>query len=288
MVRKVLEGMKTVPLSELSCSIFGLSCCFMGHGCTCAVIIQVYNNLGAEISGGPRLINPPAGAAHEPNRMACNDAASSRQAWGAGVSRRSFHRAPEGERRQELIEATLDCISELGLKGATVRQIAMRAGVTAGLVRHYFDSKDQMIAEAYRNVIASLTDKAKNVEGDPATRLKDFIAINLTEPVADSRSVSLWAAFISQVRVDPALAEIHREGYLAFRDALQGLLSDFLAAKGRPASAEVCRRHAIAINGLVDGLWVEGCLAGDLFREGELISIAMASVEALLGLPIEE
>ncbi|MBP2235713.1 AcrR family transcriptional regulator [Sinorhizobium kostiense] len=204
------------------------------------------------------------------------------------MSRRSFYRAPEGERRQDLIEATLDCISELGLKGATVRQIAVRAGVTAGLVRHYFESKDQMIAEAYRSVIASLTDKAKNVEGDPATRLKDFIAINLTEPVADSRSVSLWAAFISQVRVDPALAEIHREGYLAFRNALQDLLGDFLAAKGRPASTEVCRRHAIAINGLVDGLWIEGCLAGDLFREGELISIAMAAVEALLDLPVEE
>ena len=83
------------------------------------------------------------------------------------MNRRSFHRAPEGERRQELIEATLDCISEFGLKGATVRQIAIRAGVTAGLVRHYFESKDQMVAEAYRAVIASLTDKASKVEGDP-------------------------------------------------------------------------------------------------------------------------
>ncbi|WEX88189.1 TetR family transcriptional regulator C-terminal domain-containing protein [Sinorhizobium garamanticum] len=203
------------------------------------------------------------------------------------MTRRTFHRAPEGERRQELIEATLDCISEFGLKGATVRQIAIRAGVTAGLVRHYFESKDQMVAEAYRAVIASLTEKAQNVEGDPATRLREFIAVNLTEPVADSRSVSLWAAFISQVRVDPVLAEIHREGYLAFRNTLQELLSEFLAAKGKPASEEECRRYAIAINGLVDGLWVEGCLAGDLFRDGELVSIAMASVEAVLGLPIE-
>ncbi|RAS18309.1 TetR/AcrR family transcriptional regulator [Ensifer adhaerens] len=199
------------------------------------------------------------------------------------MNRRSFHRAPEGERRQELIEATLDCISEFGLKGATVRQIAIRAGVTAGLVRHYFESKDQMVAEAYRAVIASLTEKASKVEGDPETRLRDFIAINLTEPVADSRSISLWAAFISQVRVDPVLSEIHREGYLAFRNSLQELLADFLATKGKPADAETCRAFAIAINGLVDGLWVEGCLAGDLFREGELVAIAMSSVEALLG-----
>ncbi|MNV95937.1 hypothetical protein D3C71_1908850 [compost metagenome] len=56
--------------------------------------------------------------------------------------------------------------------------------------------------------------------------------------------------------------------------------------KNKPADAETCRASAIAINGLVDGLWIEGCLAGDLFREGELVAIAMASVEALLGASI--
>ncbi len=202
------------------------------------------------------------------------------------MSRRAFHRAPEGERRQDLIEATLDCIAEFGLKGATLRQIAIRAGVTAGLVRHYFDSKDQMVAEAYRAVIASLTEKAEAVQGDPETRLRDFIVINLTEPVANSRSLSLWAAFISQVRVDATLAVIHREGYLSFRNALEALVADFLVAKGQTPTAEECRRHAIAINGLMDGLWLEGCLAGDLFRESELVTIAMTSVEAMLGLPL--
>lgn len=204
------------------------------------------------------------------------------------MSRRAFHRAPEGERRQELIDATLECIAELGLKGATLRQIAIRAGVTAGLVRHYFESKDQMVAEAYRAVIASLTEKAEAIEGDPETRLRDFIVINLTEPVADGRGLSLWAAFISQVRVDPTLAAIHREGYLGFRNALEGLIADFLVAKGRTPTDEECRRLAIAVNGLMDGLWLEGCLAGDLFRESELVSIAMTSIEAILGLPLQQ
>ncbi|MBL3684239.1 hypothetical protein F2981_08780 [Sinorhizobium meliloti] len=132
-------------------------------------------------------------------------------------------------------------------------------------------------------VIASLTEKAKNVEGDPATRLKDFIAINLTEPVADSRSISLWAAFISQVRVDPVLSEIHRDGYLAFRNALQELLSDFLAAKGRPPVP----RSAAATQSRSTASWTgSGSKAASpaiFFREGELVGIAMASVEALLG-----
>ncbi|MBD9373925.1 TetR family transcriptional regulator C-terminal domain-containing protein [Rhizobium sp. ARZ01] len=202
------------------------------------------------------------------------------------MTRRPFHRAPESERRHDLIEATLDCIAESGLQGATVRQIAIKAGVTAGLIRHYFSSKEHILQEAYRVVIARLTEKAARVTGDPEERLRSFIIINLTEPVANSRSLSLWAAFISQVSVDPQLAAIHREGYLGFRDALEGLLADFLAAKGQDGGAARCRALAIAINGLLDGLWLEGCLAGELFEESELVRIALSSVEALIGVPI--
>ncbi len=202
------------------------------------------------------------------------------------MSRRTFHRAPEGERRHDLIEATLDCIAESGLQGATVRQIAIKAGVTAGLIRHYFASKEHILQEAYRVVIARLTEKAERVTGDPEERLRSFIVINLTEPVANGRSLSLWASFISRVSVDPQLAAIHREGYLGFRNALESLLADFLQARGQEADPARCRSLAIAINGLLDGLWLEGCLAGELFEERELVSIALTSIEALIGLPI--
>lgn len=202
------------------------------------------------------------------------------------MNRRTFHRAPEGARRQELIDATLDTIAEIGLKGATVRQIAIRAGVTAGLVRHYFASKDQMVEEAYRSVLATFAARADDITGDPRTRLRRFITLNLTAPVANGRSLSLWASFISQVRLDPELAAIHRDGYLGFRNDLQGLIRDFLEAEGRAAGEMDCRRHAIAINGMIDGLWLEGCLAGELFGEAELVGIAMSSIEALLGLPL--
>ena len=37
---------------------------------------------------------------------------------------------------------------------------------------------------------------------------------------------------------------------------------------------------------MIDGLWLEGCLAGELFEEAELVAIALSSIEALLGLPL--
>lgn len=203
------------------------------------------------------------------------------------MSRRPFHRIGEAERRQDLITATLDCVSEFGLQGATVRQIAARAGVTPGLIRHYFSSKDQMLQAAYDEVMTGMTGAvvaaANSTEGNARARLRGFIMANLTPPVADGRTLSLWAAFISHVRVDPNFAEIHRESYLAFRSALEGLVAHVLIECGHTADPVYCRELAIAINGVIDGLWIEGTLVGDLFEETPLAGIAIRSVEALLG-----
>jgi hypothetical protein len=57
-----------------------------------------------------------------------------------------------------------------------------------------------------------------------------------------------------------------------------------LRGEGRLAGKATLQRHAIAINAVIDGLWIEGCLAGDIFASGELAGIGKDSVETLLGL----
>ncbi|MFN7103547.1 MAG: TetR family transcriptional regulator C-terminal domain-containing protein [Pseudorhizobium sp.] len=202
------------------------------------------------------------------------------------TARRSYHRASESERREELIVATLDCIAEVGIQGATVRQIAARAGVTGGLIRHYFSTKDQMLQAAYRKLMSGITEITKSAaEGDSAClRLRRFIVANVTPPVTDSRTLTLWAAFISHIPLDPAFAAIHRESYMSFLAELEALLSAFFAERNRDVSAAEIRTHAIALNGLIDGLWLEGTLAPDLFKDQEIAETAIISVEALLRL----
>jgi AcrR family transcriptional regulator len=206
------------------------------------------------------------------------------------MTRRAFHHESEDVRRQDLIAATLDCIAEYGIQGATVRQIADRAGVTPGLIRHYFTGKDLMFQAAYREVVYTMFESASKAADekidDPFARLRIFVVANFQAPIIDQKMLSLWATFIAQTGVDPALAAIHREGYLSYRDTLEQLLADALKANGRDDDAAGLRSLAIAINGLIDGLWLEGCMAGDLFAEGELGRTALSSVEKLTGLTL--
>ncbi|MFM2280255.1 MAG: hypothetical protein RLZZ444_2486, partial [Pseudomonadota bacterium] len=184
------------------------------------------------------------------------------------MTRRPFRHESEDVRRQDLIAATLDCIADYGIQGATVRQIAERAGVTPGLIRHYFVSKERMFQTAYREIMNTMFETASKASeehgSDAIGRLKVFVLANFRPPIIDPRMLSLWATFISQIGVDPELASIHREGYLAFRDRLETLLQDVLTEAGRKPNQDDCRRMAIAINGMIDGLWLEGCMAGSL------------------------
>ncbi len=203
-------------------------------------------------------------------------------------SRRKFRREGEERRRQDLIEATLDSVAERGLQGATLRTIALRAGVTAGLIRHYFPGKEELLQEAYTTLVGRMTEQAKAalvMDGaSPRQRLAAFVAANLGAPIIDARVFSLWATFIGRASADPALARAHREGYLAFRNEVEAVVAEVLAAERRKADASQLRHHAIAINAIIDGLWIEGCLAGEMFSPGELAAIGIRAVEAELGL----
>jgi TetR/AcrR family transcriptional regulator, transcriptional repressor of bet genes len=202
------------------------------------------------------------------------------------VTRRPFRRAAEDERRADLVRATLDCIAEDGLQNASLRRIALRAGVTNGLIRHYFAGKEQMIHAAYRATMSGMTDMAKaaiaDLDGSPRERLRGFVRANLTPPVLDRRTLSIWAAFVSVIRSDPDMAAIHRAGYLDFRREVEGLVRDLLEDEGREASAPVCERLAIQINAVVDGLWLEGCLAGEMFDGDDLALIGIEAVDRLV------
>lgn len=197
--------------------------------------------------------------------------------------RRRFVRAGEEARRRDLLAAALDMVAEAGPDRATVRGIAARAGVTPGLIRHYFGTKEALLAEAWLSLMAGMAEAGSaGLDGlaDPRARLAGFIAASLRPPVVDGRAMALWAGFLHRMRGDAALTAAHEAGYLDYRDRLESLI----AACGLPAA----REKAIAVNALVDGLWLEASALPGAFAPGEVERIGLAAAGAVLGLGLAE
>ena len=56
------------------------------------------------------------------------------------------------DKRTAILQATLKLISKNGFHGTAMSKVAQEAGVSAGIIYHYFDSKDDLMDELYRDI----------------------------------------------------------------------------------------------------------------------------------------
>ncbi|MEZ5911365.1 MAG: TetR family transcriptional regulator [Paracoccaceae bacterium] len=136
-------------------------------------------------------------------------------------TRRSFRHLGEAQRREDLIAAALELMAEGGPAAATLRAVAARAGVTPGLIRHYFDGKEGLLAAAYDHLMAGMSGPgalAADTQPTPGETLAHFIRASLSPPVMDAGRMALWAGFIHMVRSNPDMRANHRRTYLAYSD----------------------------------------------------------------------
>ena len=54
-----------------------------------------------------------------------------------------------GDKREAVMRAALELVGEHGFHGSPMAMIASRAGVAAGTIYRYFESKDVLIMETY-------------------------------------------------------------------------------------------------------------------------------------------
>ena len=61
------------------------------------------------------------------------------------------------EKRQEILQATLELIAERGFHEAPIALVAERAGVGAGTIYRYFANKEQLITELFQEIHARIS-----------------------------------------------------------------------------------------------------------------------------------
>ena len=187
--------------------------------------------------------------------------------------RQVFTRESADTRRDALIAATARCLATRGANGTSVRAICVEAGVSAGLLRHYFDGIDALVAATYRatgaRVAAAMHAAVEDIPADNTRgRLLAFVTASFRTPIADPALLATWLAFWSLSRTVPAIGAIHDEIYAENHQDIERLIC---ACPNAPQDA---RLAAVALTALVDGLWLELSLGNAPFSVGEAEALA--------------
>lgn len=116
-------------------------------------------------------------------------------------------------RRDELMDAAIEAIGEFGIVNATVAIIAGKAGMSAGLVNHYFDSKQELLALTLRSLSNLFRKDILDILPENATpieRLKAIVDGSFAPQHFRGAKRMAWMQFMMTSQNDPAIRQLMR------------------------------------------------------------------------------
>lgn len=187
------------------------------------------------------------------------------------------------ERREAIVDAALAVASRKGLAATTVRDVAAQMGTSSGLIHHYFDSMDEVLAAAFERVAGEdllQTEVLLEQAGDPRELIRAFLASY--KPVGDDWAFQLWLDAWSEAARRPVLREASARLNLAWAALLERAIregvSDGIFRSDDPAAA------AWRILSLVDGLALQVVAHQTILDRADMLAWAATAAERELGL----
>jgi len=89
-------------------------------------------------------------------------------------------------KREEVLSAALELMAERGIKGASLRELARRVGLSQPSLYHYFESKQELVAQ--------IVERYTRLPVDPPRDLPDRVDLRAILTVAARRSLAHWNA----------------------------------------------------------------------------------------------
>lgn len=193
------------------------------------------------------------------------------------------------DRRELILDAAVTVVSRRGVDRARLADVAEEAGVSLGLVQHYFRTRERLLVETFRREqerISAIWSQAVPAGTDPLVRLAEYVLLGSPEggDAAATRfdpGWSFWLEFWSKANRD---AEIRAE-MASIYGAFGGLFRDAIrdgVRRGEFRPAGPVDDVADRLISLMDGIAIR-TLLGELARD-RMLRLLTASLATELGL----
>ena len=180
--------------------------------------------------------------------------------------------------RQLLIDATLDCIAEIGLIQTSVSEIITRAGLSRGMIHLHFSGKDNLVIEAARHASDHyydvLHENIAGLENNSRKLLEAVIKSDLSSRVLNERDASIWHEFRGAARTNRQIAEFSDTRDQRLRDLLESPILEICRLEGMQDPAIATPDYTTGIIALVEGLWTDFLLHPDEFDRADAERVA--------------
>ncbi len=181
-------------------------------------------------------------------------------------------------RRNQLIEAAISSLHDYGYADTTVARIAKKAGVSSGIVHHYFDGKDDLLFATMQHMLRDLraeTLKRLKQAQTPRGRLSAIVEANFAPSQYSPDVMTAWLALYGSARQSANLTRILR----LYDARLKSNLSDAFRKLTDPDTAA---ELALGVSALIDGVWLRAALFGDIYNRDTAIHLVESYIDSQL------
>ena len=137
---------------------------------------------------------------------------------------RVVHIGSMKDKKQQIINAAIQSFSRHGYRATTIRQVAKKAGITAGSLYNHIRSKEELLLEIQTKFIDEMINRMKNCRSKASAKekIEDTVSI-IMETIARNRLA--WKILIDEFNHFPAAQQkkIRIKG-----DEFENLITEFI------------------------------------------------------------
>src|SRR5438132_938914 len=103
------------------------------------------------------------------------------------------------EKRLHVLRAAIEVLAERGYEGVRMQDVARAAGVSVGLLQHYFGTKEALLSEAFDQMSRDRLSKYEasiETEQHPWERIVALVDALVLDPQL-MRNSALWTEFVA-------------------------------------------------------------------------------------------
>ncbi|CDL83755.1 transcriptional regulator BetI [Xenorhabdus cabanillasii] len=183
-------------------------------------------------------------------------------------------------RKQQLIDATLAVINEVGMQEASIAQIARKAGVSNGIISHYFKDKNRLLEAAMRHLLHQLKMAvARRLRlldnATPAQRLTAIVEGNFDTSQINGAAMKTWLAFWASSMHQPNLYRLQQVNE-------RRLYSNICVEFRRALPKREAQLAAQGLAALIDGIWLRSALSSKPFDIESAFTVTIDYIEQKL------
>ncbi|WP_227979271.1 TetR/AcrR family transcriptional regulator [Nocardia spumae] len=181
---------------------------------------------------------------------------------------------PRSERsRRAVLAAARDLLTDRGLPGLSVDEIASRAGVSKNTIYRWWPTKAAVLMDAFTDAFAArMTVPA---EGDALTRLRTTVR-RVASLMSDPDARRPFVALVAAAQHDPELAAALRERFIAGRRAeVNEVLSAAIAGGRLPSDFDAEAAVDLIYGALYYRLLISGAPLGPDYADRVLTAMGL-------------